>query len=111
MKPLASKRAKALAIPQRVKKKVAERDAIDGCLCCIICGEPGGLPEAHYIPRSRGGLGIEENLGTLCRRCHMQYDQGLKEEREQIRTLFRAHLELCYPGWTEENLYYKKERD
>ncbi len=50
-----SKRSKACDISPKVKKKVWERDNH----CCIICGSPYAMPNAHYIARSQGGLGIE----------------------------------------------------
>ena len=58
-----SKRSKATDIPMSVKKKVWERD----CGRCVVCGNHCNvMPNAHYIPRSKGGLGIEENIITLC---------------------------------------------
>ena len=65
------RRTKALEIPQKVKRIVFERDNGQ----CILCGAPG-LPEAHFIPRSKGGLGIEQNIVTLCRECHRRFDQS-----------------------------------
>ena len=50
-----SKRSKACDISPKVKKKVWERDNH----CCIICGSPYAMPNAHYISRAQGGLGIE----------------------------------------------------
>lgn len=109
MKHLSSKRAKACAIPVKVKRRVAERDSIDGWPCCILCGSPNGLPEAHYISRADGGLGIEENIVTLCRRCHDRYDNSQsKDEHEAIKELIRAHLKKQYPGWDEDKLVYQK---
>ena len=108
MKPISSKRAKAVAIPPRVKRKVAERDEIDGWTCCVVCGSPKGIPEAHYIPRSKGGLGIEKNIVTLCRPCHYKFDFGNKEDRSAIGSRIKEYLESIYPDWNEEELVYKK---
>lgn len=108
MKNLSSKRAKACAIPQAVKRKVAERDSIDGWTCCIICGSPEGLPEAHYISRANGGLGIEQNIVTLCRSCHRLYDGGTREQREALREQIRDYLKSKYPDWNEEELIYMR---
>lgn len=44
-----SKRSKACDISPKVKKKVWERDNH----CCIICGSPYAMPNAHYIKRSQ----------------------------------------------------------
>ena len=99
-----SRRTKALEIPQTVKAKVFERDGG----CCVWCGSPAGQPNAHYIPRSRGGLGIEENILTLCwQPCHLNYDQST--ERKRMREYFRDYLKSKYPEWDENKLTYKKE--
>lgn len=109
MKNISSKRAKACAISRKVKQRVAERDSIDGWPCCILCGSPNGLPEAHYISRANGGLGIEENIVTLCRRCHDRYDNSRsKDEHEAIKELIREHLKSKYPDWDESKLRYQK---
>lgn len=100
-----NKRTKALQIPKAVKESVALRDSIDGYPCCVICGGPGN-PDAHFIPRSKGGLGIEENIVTLCLICHKKYDQT--DARKYIKPLLREHLIGIYPNWQEENLYYKR---
>lgn len=31
-----------------------------------MCGSSYAMPNAHYIARAQGGLGIEENIVTLC---------------------------------------------
>lgn len=108
-----AKRTKALEIPIAVKRKVAERDSIDGHPCCIWCGEPApttdplAFSNAHYIPRSQGGLGIEENTLTLDWKCHLLYDQTYK--RGEMREFFKDYLKTKHPDWDEENLIYKKE--
>lgn len=109
MKNLSSKRAKACAIPARVKRRVAERDSIDGWPCCILCGSPEGRPEAHYISRADGGLGVEENIVTFCRRCHDRYDNSRsKDEHEAIKEIICNYLKRRYPDWDEEKLIYHK---
>lgn len=97
-----SKRTKALEIPKKVKERVYERD---GGLC-VMCGCVG-MPNAHFIARSQGGLGIEENILTLCFNCHRQYDQSIN--RKRMREYFREYLMSKYPDWDEEKLVYKKE--
>lgn len=105
-----SKRSKATDIPYSVKKKVFERD--NGC--CVVCGNSYNvMPNAHYIPRSKGGLGIEENIVTLCteltqNKCHRKYDFGTLEERQQIHDKIKNYLKSKYTDWNEENLIYKK---
>jgi len=91
-----------LAISPAVKRRVLERDGF-----CVLCGSADGQPNAHYISRARGGLGIEENVLTLCWKCHMRYDQTV--ERKALRVLFRQYLQSKYPDWDETKLVYKKE--
>lgn len=95
------KRTKALQISQSVKKAVYERDGGR----CIICEAPGD-PVCHFISRGQGGLGIEENVLTLCWRCHMAYDQG--PERRQLRGILKKYLQSEYPEWDESKLVYRK---
>ena len=96
------KRTKALDISGRVKHEVWERDGG----CCMLCGSPYAAPNAHYIPRSHGGLGIAENVVTLCFKCHNRYDHTT--ERKAIRERIKAYLRSKYPDWDETKLYYKK---
>lgn len=97
-----NKRTKALAIPPEVKAAVRKRDGG----CCVLCGSPYGEPDAHYISRAQGGLGIEQNLVTLCFQCHMRYDQST--EREEIRMDLREYLMSKYPDWDKQRLIYRK---
>lgn len=106
-----SKRAKALAIPEDVKDRVWCRDA-GRCVWCRLSGHWTGYqarPEAHYIPRSKGGLGIPENVLTLCRPHHDMFDHGTREQREKMRKAFAEYLKQWHPGWDEEKLIYHKE--
>lgn len=108
-----SKRAKACDIPKRVKDRVWERDGG----ACVVCGNRVNvMPNAHYISRAHGGLGIEQNIVTLCtdftpNRCHSRYDNGTVEEHQEIKEIIRAHLRACYPGWNEADLVYRKEKN
>lgn len=99
-----SRRTKACDISQAVKKRVWERDN----QCCIICGNHQAMPNAHYIRRSQGGLGIEQNVVTLCMLCHQELDNGSGKYAESIKNAVRDYLTDYYPEWNEEDLYYKK---
>lgn len=111
MKRLSNKRAKACDIPKKVKDAVWERDGHR----CIICGSNIAMPNAHYIPRSKGGLGIEKNIVTLCtnmspEKCHYKYDFGTADEKEEIRGKIRDYLLSCYPDLDESELVYDRFR-
>lgn len=97
------KRTRALDISEKVKKEVWERDNH----CCIVCGSPYAMPNAHYISRSHGGLGIPENIFTACIVCHNRYDNG--DGRKEIGMIVKEYLKSQYPYWNEKDLIYKKE--
>lgn len=96
------KRTKELAISKDVKLRVYERD--NGR--CILCGKRGA-PNAHYISRAHGGLGVEQNIVTLCHECHKRYDQST--ERLSIGRIIAAYLREKYPEWDPTNLIYRKD--
>ena len=106
MKRISTERAKATQISTKVKKAVYERD--NGL--CVVCGAPGA-PNAHYIPRSAGGLGIEQNIVTLCRSCHDRFDFGDGETMAHIGDMIRSYLIEHYPEWDESKLTYRKYGD
>ena len=98
---------KKTSIPKAVKLEVWERDAHK----CIICGKlvPWNLANAHFIPRSAGGLGIVENIFTACQDCHREQDNGLNSK------LYTDKVENYLKGiyginWNIENLIYRKYR-
>lgn len=98
------RQTRSTAIPKSVKERVSERDGGK----CVLCGRNNGQPNAHFIPRSAGGLGIEENILTLCPQCHADYDNSAR--RKEIREELREYLKSKYSEWNEENLIYKKWR-
>ena len=96
-----SKVSNACDIPLKVKTKVWERDN----MCCIVCGNPNATPSCHYISRKSLGLGIEQNIVTLCAKCHHNYDHTTK--REEYREYIRNYLKSKYPDWDEKKLKYR----
>lgn len=109
------KETKATAIPKRVKDAVRARDGG----FCILCGRPGD-PHCHVVRRSAGGMGIEQNIVTLCPRCHYALDEGLYirelapfgfHSRAEIKKFIYKYMETVYPGWTPEKVTYRKWRE
>ena len=96
-----SKRTRALAISPKVKAEVYARDRER----CIFCGR-AGLPEGHYISRSRGGLGIPENIVTVCRECHRRMDQS--SARAEMLKEAKRYLDIFYPNLSDDNRIYRR---
>lgn len=105
------KDTKARDFDRKTKVAISNRDSIQGWPCCVYCGaaSPTELvwSNAHYIARSQGGLGIEQNGLTLCPVCHRKYDQTTA--RMEMREFFREYLMNHYEDWSEEALTYRKE--
>lgn len=97
-----SKRARALDISPKVKKAVWERDGER----CIFCGDHRAMPNAHIVPRSQGGLGVEENVVTACIGCHHKLDNT--EERREMLEKAKEYVTGIYPGWNEADVIYRK---
>lgn len=95
------RQTKYTGIPPKVKKQVLERDGR-----CVLCGANDGQPDAHIVARSHGGLGVAENIVTLCPRCHYRYDQTA--ERHMIRAQLEEYITTIYPDWTEDAVTYHK---
>lgn len=97
-------------IPKEVYKAVKDRDRVNGWVCCIVCGKPArdeegrGLEEHHFIPRSLGGMGIEENLVNLCSVCHRKAQDGNVE----INKFIREYLNARYEEWSEDQVIWRK---
>lgn len=99
-----SKRSRACEISKKVKEKVWKRDNEH----CIICGKwvPASCANAHYIKRSQGGLGIEQNIVTMCPECHYEEDFG--QATKLYEDNIKIYLKTKYKDWKIENLIYKK---
>ena len=100
-----AKRTKELSIDKKVKLIVWNRDNQE----CIFCHKKveWNYANSHFIKRSQGGLGIEENIMTNCSECHKLFDDS--KERVEWRLKY-AEDYLCskYPNWDKEKLVYKK---
>lgn len=74
----------------------------------MLCGKPVEVSAAcaHFIPRSHGGLGVEQNILTLCLTCHTAFDNSA--ERKQLKVELKEYLKNQYPNWEKERLAYRK---
>ena len=82
-------------ISPRVKQQVWERDHHH----CVVCGSPQAMPNAHvFINRAHGGLGIAENIATLCMQCHHNYDNGKDKEHYAIKKVLYEYMYRLYPN-------------
>ena len=97
------KETRATMITPEVKRAVQLRDHGR----CIFC-DRFGLPEAHIVRRSQGGLGIPENIVTACRECHRALDEG--RDRKYYQAKAERYMLKHYPGWDRKKLVYRKYR-
>ena len=95
-------RTKHTNIPTKVKQRVWERDNGE----CIFCHSPNAFPEAHIIPRSHNGRGIEENIVTVCRICHGKMDNS--SDRQFYLDAAKSYVRSIYPDWNEKMCTYDK---
>ena len=89
-------------IPYDVKMTVAIRD--NGL--CINCKNKKGIgkPNAHFIARQFGGLGIEENILELCDVCHKEFDNSTGNKKLELEHKYEKYLKSKYPYWNREML-------
>ena len=97
-----SKRSKACDISQAVKKEVWERDHHR----CIFCGNAQAMPNAHVIPRSKGGLGVAKNIITACWQCHERMDHST--DRDKYVKWAKEYLKDRYGEFNESEVIYRK---
>lgn len=104
MKGKKHERTKKTDIQKGVKQVVWERDNYE----CIFCNTKVPLlnANAHLIPRSQGGLGIEQNIFTACDKCHSEQENGLNTEKYEHEA--EIYLRSKYPNWNKKNLIFKK---
>lgn len=101
-----SKRTKATSIQKDVKEVVWHRDNQRCIFCNTLVAK--SKANAHFIPRSQGGLGIEENMFTACDYCHAEQDNGLNTKEYEEKA--ERYLRSLYVGWNKSDLIYKKWR-
>lgn len=113
--PKMSKQARAREFNAASRQIIKERDLHQ----CIFCRMEYHMEDVtwygqqllsimHYIPRSRGGLGIPQNGAMGCQSHHEMLDNGNKGRREEMLQMFRQYLQDHYPDWSEDALTYNK---
>lgn len=112
------KHTRALQFTKKEKEKIYDRD-YGACLFCRLGYHMDSTTELgyeikdimHYIPKSAGGLGIEQNGVLGCRYHHSLLDNGNKGLRSEMLETMKGYLEGLYPDWSKENLTYRKNRN
>lgn len=110
-------RTKKLQFDKDTKMKIVRRQ-YGQCLFCSMdyhmeCKDEMGYTIQdimHYVNKSAGGLGIEENGVLGCRYHHQLLDNGNKGLREEMLSIMKIHLQEHYPNWKEEDLVHDKWR-
>ncbi len=113
-----SKRSRACEFVTKSRRAIKRRDG-----GCIFCQLGYMLPPEdefylsthnyqimHYIPRSKGGLGIPENGAVGCLWHHNMLDNGNDGLRDDMLTIFEAYLRARYEDWDKRNLTYDKTK-
>lgn len=111
-----SKRTKACEYPPKVRKKIYERQR-GQCLFCLMNyemdkAEPFELSIheiMHIVPRSHGGLGIEQNGVLGCIYHHRMMDNGNNGKRSEMIEICQEYLKRVYPNFDFNQVTYRKE--
>ena len=100
--PGMSSRARHTGIDGKSRAEVRSRDGQR----CVWCGRTDKPVEmAHFISRAQSGLGIPQNLISLCAECHREYD-GVGRRSMQIQ--LEGYLRAKYRGWDRKKLVYRR---
>ena len=62
----------------------------------------------HYIPKSKNGLGIEQNGFEICLH-HQRYYNDPRFHAEMLG-IVENYLKSIYKDWKKENLVYKEDK-
>ena len=109
-----SKHTKLLQFDKKTALKIAQRDK--ECLFCKMAYHMHSTTQLayqiqdimHFVNKSDGGLGIEQNGVLGCRYHHSLLDNGNKGLRQEMLEIMERHLKSIYKDWTREALVYKK---
>ena len=108
------KRARKAEFDTKTRRIIEERD--NGCIFCqmryrmekAMYLDLNTFSIMHFIPRSAGGLGIEENGAVGCSYHHTMMDNGNEGRREEMLELFEEYLKSFYDDWDKSKLKYNK---
>lgn len=108
------KRARRAEFTANTRKIIEARD--NGCIFCqmhyrmenALWMDLNTFSIMHYIPRSSGGLGIEQNGAVGCSWHHSMMDNGKDGCREEMLELFEEYLSSLYDDWDKAKLIYSK---
>lgn len=113
-----SRQAKMREFSAKERKAIYERDGQQCIFCRMNYHMQGATPYGlyiksvmHYIPRSRNGLGIQQNGAVGCQYHHEMLDNGKDGRRKEMMDLFHDYLKSHYPDWDENKLVYRKWED
>lgn len=67
-----------------------------------------GLQIMHIVPRSKLGMGVEQNGALGCVYHHQLMDNGNKGKRAEMQKILEERMKYIYPGWTRESVTYSK---
>ena len=105
---------KLLEFKKEVRKEIIERDKM--CIFCQMGYRMEGFNPnkmdcithdiAHFIPRSKLGLGIVQNGAFACRYHHHMLDNS--KYRNDMLPIFEEYLKKQYPNWDKSKLKYSK---
>lgn len=111
-----SKYTKLLQVSKEVYNRLLERD--NQCIFCKInyrmhpkfpnTMDCMVMDAMHYIPKSKMGLGIEQNLAIGCRYHHHMMDNGTGGYRKEMLKIMEDYLKSIYIDWKKTNLIYRK---
>jgi predicted restriction endonuclease len=108
---------KLLQFDKATREKIVERDNYS----CLFCKSGYHIENMnlsnlefnifdimHFIPKSKLGLGIEQNGVLGCRAHHHLLDNGNKGLRSEMLLIMEEYLKQCYEDWDKSKLVYKK---
>lgn len=111
-----SRRSRACEFSAKARREIKERDG--GCIFCRLGYMPPPEDEfylsthtyqiMHFIPRSKGGLGIPENGAVGCIWHHDMLDNGSNCLRDDMLVIFEAYLRARHEDWDRKGLIYDK---